>query len=76
LKIVFASISFEVVPFCISTAIPAGFPTSEALVEVVLHQCLHRVLRFGLDLFSVLKTSPLELQFSEVKRNYMGQGGE
>jgi hypothetical protein len=53
----FASISFEIVPFCVSTAIPVGFPRSEALLEVILHQHLHHILQFGLDLFNDLKTS-------------------
>jgi hypothetical protein len=62
-KFAFASISFQVVvPFCVNTAIPAGFPLSEAL-EVILWQHLHHVLRFSLvDLFNALKTSPLELE--------------
>jgi hypothetical protein len=62
-KFLFASIPFEVVPFCINAAIPAEFPWSEALLEVISRQRLHHVLRFGLDLFNAVKTSPLELQF-------------
>jgi hypothetical protein len=37
-KFLFASILFEVVPFCINAAIPAGFPWSEALLEVISRQ--------------------------------------
>jgi hypothetical protein len=63
-KFLFASISLEVVPFCVNTAISAGFPWLEARLEVILRQHLHHVLRFSLDLFSALKTSsPLEPQF-------------
>ena len=50
----FASIQFEVVPFCIETAIP-----TEALPEVISRQRLRHVLRLGLDFF---RTSPIELQ--------------
>jgi hypothetical protein len=41
--------------------IPAEFPWSEALLEVILGQHLHHILQFGLDLFNTLKTSPSEL---------------
>jgi len=56
-------IVFEVVPFDIDTAIPAGFPQSEALLEGILRKRLHHVLVCGLDLFSAIITLPLELQF-------------
>jgi hypothetical protein len=58
-KYLFASIPFEVVPFCINAAIPAGFPWSEALLEVFSRQRVQYVLRFGLDLFNAVKSSPL-----------------
>jgi hypothetical protein len=35
LKTLFAAIPFEVVLFCIDTVIPAGFPLSEAPMEVI-----------------------------------------
>ena len=36
--LLFASISFKVVSFCIDTVIPVGCPWSEALLEVMMHQ--------------------------------------
>jgi hypothetical protein len=50
-------------PSCINTVILAGFPRSEALLEVILHQQLYHVLQFSLDHLNALKASPLELQF-------------
>jgi hypothetical protein len=66
-KFLFTPISFKVVPFSINTVILAGFPRLEALLEVILHQHLYDILQFGLDLFSSLKASPLELQFHSRK---------
>jgi len=42
----YSPIPFKVVPFGIDTVIPAGFPWSEALLEVVLHQRLHVFMTF------------------------------
>jgi hypothetical protein len=58
-KFIFAHIPFEVIPFGIDTAIPAGFPRTEALLEIISLQRLHHVLWFGLDLFNVVKSRPL-----------------
>ena len=63
-------------PFGIDTSIPAGFPWSEALLEVISRQRLHHVLRFGLDLFNAVKTLPLELKFylwEQEKKNHRGR---
>jgi hypothetical protein len=43
--------------------IPAGFPQSEAILEGIPHQHLHHILRFSLDLFNAVRTSPLELEY-------------
>ena len=59
---------------CVSTTqqgIPVGFPCSEVLLEVILRQRLHRVLRFGLDLFSAVKTLPLSFKFMHVKNTHL-----
>jgi len=44
-------------------AIPAGFPWSEILLEVISSQRLYHVLRHGLDRYNAVKTPPLELKF-------------
>jgi hypothetical protein len=62
-KFLFTQIPFELAPFGIDTAIPAGFPWPEALFEVISLQRLHHVLQYGLDLINAVKTSSLELQF-------------
>ena len=59
----FASIPFDVVPFCIDKVIPVGFPWSEVLLEVILLQHLHHVLWFNLDLLSAVQMLALKLQF-------------
>jgi len=45
----FASIPYEVVPICTDTAITAGFPGWEALLEEISRQRLYHLLRFALD---------------------------
>jgi hypothetical protein len=49
---------------------------SEALLEVISRQGLHRVLRFGMDLFNAFKQSPLELEFHlwEKEKNHRLRG--
>jgi hypothetical protein len=70
LKVLIATVPFKVVPLGVYTTNPTFLPRSEAVLEVLLCQRVQYLLRFGLDLFYGVKSSPFQLDF------HLGEEGE